>query len=119
VRRAFAHPALVGSHNSAIEPSHITGAHGRGYAIMKKRSIAIAGRKTSISLEDVFWSSLQQIAMGRHETLSGLVAAIDADRQHANLSSAIRLFVLDYYREQFMAAKISPPSRAPDVQKIA
>ena len=67
---------------------------------MKKHSIAIAGHKTSISLEDAFWGGLQEIAKERRETLSDLVATINADRQHANLSSAIRLFVLGFYRDQ-------------------
>jgi predicted DNA-binding ribbon-helix-helix protein len=63
-----------------------------------KRSIVIAGHKTSVSLEDAFWSALKEIAVGRHITLSDLVGAIDAQRQHGNLSSAIRLFVLDHYQ---------------------
>ena len=65
-----------------------------------KRSIVIAGHKTSVSLEDAFWQGLKEIAGGRDMTLSDLVAAIDTERQHGNLSSAIRLFVLDYYRNQ-------------------
>jgi len=63
-----------------------------------KRSIVIAGHKTSVSLEDAFWKSLKDIAIGRQCTLSDLVAAIDTDRQHGNLSSAIRLFVLDHFQ---------------------
>src|SRR5436853_5104174 len=63
-----------------------------------KRSIVIAGHKTSVSLEDGFWQGLKQIATERDITLSDLVASIDTDRHHGNLSSAIRLFVLDYYR---------------------
>jgi predicted DNA-binding ribbon-helix-helix protein len=63
-----------------------------------KRSIVIAGHKTSVSLEDAFWKGLKDIAGGRDMTLSELVAAIDTERQHGNLSSAIRLFVLDHYR---------------------
>ena len=65
-----------------------------------KRSIVIAGHKTSVSLEDAFWQGLKEIAGGRDITLSDLVATIDTERQHGNLSSAIRLFVLDYYRNQ-------------------
>ena len=65
-----------------------------------KRSIVIAGHKTSVSLEDAFWRGLKEIASGRDMTLSDLVAAIDAERQHGNLSSAIRLYVLDFYRNQ-------------------
>jgi predicted DNA-binding ribbon-helix-helix protein len=63
-----------------------------------KRSIVIAGHKTSVSLEDAFWKALKEIAGGRHMTLSDMVALIDSERQHGNLSSAIRLFVLDFYR---------------------
>jgi len=63
-----------------------------------KRSIVIAGHKTSVSLEDAFWKGLKEIAGDRHVTLSDLVASIDSDRAHGNLSSAIRLFVLEYYR---------------------
>jgi predicted DNA-binding ribbon-helix-helix protein len=65
-----------------------------------KRSIVIAGHKTSVSLEDAFWKGLKEIAGGREMTLSDLVAAIDTDRRHGNLSSAIRLFVLDHFRAQ-------------------
>jgi predicted DNA-binding ribbon-helix-helix protein len=63
-----------------------------------KRSIVIAGHKTSVSLEDAFWIGLKEIAAKRDLTLSDMVATIDQDRRHGNLSSAIRLFVLDYYR---------------------
>src|SRR5215471_7541561 len=63
-----------------------------------KRSIVIAGHKTSVSLEDAFWIGLKQIASARGRTLSELVSTIDAERPHSNLSSTIRLFVLDYYR---------------------
>ena len=65
-----------------------------------KRSIVIAGHKTSVSLEDAFWKALKEIASSRELTLSDLVASIDTDRRHGNLSSAIRLFVLDHYRAQ-------------------
>ena len=63
-----------------------------------KRSIVIAGHKTSVSLEDAFWKGLKEIATSREVTLSDLVASIDTDRRQGNLSSAIRLFVLDHYR---------------------
>ncbi len=65
-----------------------------------KRSIVIAGHKTSVSLEDAFWTALKEIAGARDTTLSDLVALIDTDRRHGNLSSAIRIFVLDYFRAQ-------------------
>jgi predicted DNA-binding ribbon-helix-helix protein len=63
-----------------------------------KRSIVIAGHKTSVSLEDAFWEALKEIATVRNATLSEVVAGIDASRSQGNLSSAIRLFVLDHYR---------------------
>jgi predicted DNA-binding ribbon-helix-helix protein len=67
---------------------------------VSKRSIVVAGHKTSVSLEDEFWNSLKEIAGQRGMTLQELVGAIDGDRQHAHLSSAIRLFVLSFYRDQ-------------------
>ena len=70
-----------------------------------KRSIVVAGHKTSVSLEDAFWKGLKEIAGGRDVTLSDLVATIDSERQHGNLSSAIRLFVLDFYRKQLSDMK--------------
>ena len=63
-----------------------------------KRSVAIAGHKSSVSLEDAFWNALREIADSRNMALSHLVGSIDAKREHANLSSAIRLFILDSYR---------------------
>jgi predicted DNA-binding ribbon-helix-helix protein len=65
-----------------------------------KRSIVIASHKTSVSLEDAFWKGLKDIATSRDMTLSEMVAAIDSERRHGNLSSAIRLFVLNHYRSQ-------------------
>jgi predicted DNA-binding ribbon-helix-helix protein len=65
-----------------------------------KHSIAIGGHKTSISLEDPFWRVLKEIASGQRLTLSNMVADIDKSRQHGNLSSAIRLFVLAELRSQ-------------------
>lgn len=72
-----------------------------------KRSIVIAGHKTSVSLEDAFWRGLKDIANDREVTLSELVASIDTDRRLGNLSSAIRLFVLDHYRMQNGDARTS------------
>jgi len=65
-----------------------------------KRSIVIAGHKTSVSLEDAFWKGLKDIAAARDATLSDLVATIDSTRRRGNLSSAIRLFVLDHFQAQ-------------------
>ncbi len=63
-----------------------------------KRSVVIDGHKTSVSLEDVFWNDLKQIAHAQRATLSKVIAEIDEARQQNNLSSAIRLFVLDHVR---------------------
>jgi predicted DNA-binding ribbon-helix-helix protein len=71
-----------------------------------KRSIVIAGHKTSVSLEDAFWSGLKDIAGTRNMTLSELVATIDTDRRQGNLSSAIRLYVLDHFRAQSGSARV-------------
>jgi predicted DNA-binding ribbon-helix-helix protein len=65
---------------------------------VKKRSIVIDRHKTSISLEDSFWSSLRQIARERVTTVSELIRTLDASRNGGNLSSNIRVFVLDHYR---------------------
>jgi predicted DNA-binding ribbon-helix-helix protein len=65
-----------------------------------KRSIVIAGHKTSVSLEDAFWRGLKDIARAQRVTLSSMVSDIDKTRSQANLSSAIRLFVLDQLRNQ-------------------
>jgi predicted DNA-binding ribbon-helix-helix protein len=65
-----------------------------------KRSIVVAGHKTSVSLEDEFWNGLKEIASRRQVNLSDLVAGINSQRQHGNLSSALRLFVLEFYRNQ-------------------
>lgn len=71
----------------------------RGKSPVVKRSIVIAGHKTSVSLEEPFWKWLKHIA-GRHDqTLSVTVSQIDA-KGAANLSSAIRLYVLDYVAGQ-------------------
>ncbi len=65
-----------------------------------KRSIVLQGHKTSVSLEDEFWKGLKEVAGRRLMTLSNLVESIDTQRQQGNLSSALRLFVLDFYRSQ-------------------
>ena len=71
-------------------PSPIASAAG-----IVKRSLAIAGHRTSISLEEAFWRELKALAERRGLSTSALVAEIDAARQGANLSSAIRVFVLE------------------------
>jgi predicted DNA-binding ribbon-helix-helix protein len=69
-----------------------------------KRSIVVAGHKTSVSLEDAFWSGLKEISKRHKATLSDMVADIDSQRQFGNLSSAIRLFVLEQARAQMSSS---------------
>lgn len=72
-----------------------------------KRSIVVAGHKTSVSLEEAFWNSMKEISASRDMTLSDLVSEIDQGRKQGNLSSAIRLYVLDFYRSKVPSAATS------------
>ena len=65
-----------------------------------KRSVVVNGHKTSVSLEEEFWTGMKEIATGRSMTLSELVAEIDRNRQQGNLSSALRLYVLEFYQKR-------------------
>ncbi|HET7803280.1 MAG TPA: ribbon-helix-helix domain-containing protein [Pseudolabrys sp.] len=76
-----------------------------------KRSIVINGHKTSVSLEDLFWNDLKQIAFVQETTPSKMIADIDKAREHGNLSSAIRLFVLDQVRVHGSPWQYSPARR--------
>ena len=67
---------------------------------VRKRSLILKGHKTSVSLEDAFWTALKEIAQQQRVSASQLAARVDSAREHHNLSSAIRLFVLDFYRTQ-------------------
>jgi predicted DNA-binding ribbon-helix-helix protein len=67
---------------------------------VRKRSVRIAGHPTSISLEEPFWDELRRIARARGQSLNALVTTVDADRQGANLSSALRLLVLAELRRE-------------------
>ena len=69
-----------------------------GGAAIGKRSLTVAGHRTSVSLEDAFWAGLRDIAAARASTVAALVADIDRGRGAANLSSALRVFVLDHFR---------------------
>jgi len=82
---------------------------------VRKRSIIINGHNTSVTLEDGFWSSLKEISRGRRSTLSQIVAEVDRKRTQGNLSSALRLFVLDFYRSGVTA----PAPDRPDRDRIA
>jgi len=76
-----------------------------------KRSVTIAGHKTSVSLEDAFWKALRDIAISRQMTSSDLLTWIDARREHGNLSSCLRLFVLDFYLNGSLRRISKPPSK--------
>jgi predicted DNA-binding ribbon-helix-helix protein len=73
----------------------------RGKSLLRKRSIILDGHKTSVIREDAFWNAFKEIAAAQQTEIGLLVRSIDSKRRkahHLNLSSAIRLFVLDYYR---------------------
>ena len=74
---------------------------------VKRRSTVIGGHKTSISLEDIFWASLREIARERATTVSKLIGLLDAARGVGNLSSTVRVFVLDHYRNNVEANPLS------------
>ena len=73
----------------------------QGRSLVVKRTVSVRGHISSVSLEDAFWNALKEIAAHKEASLSELVTTIDDDRtarEQINLSSAIRLFVLDHYR---------------------
>jgi predicted DNA-binding ribbon-helix-helix protein len=73
-------------------------------SLVVKRTVVVAGQKTSVNLEHAFWRGLKEIAAWRDMSLSNLIASIDSERHDGDLSSAIRLFVLNFYRHQLFAA---------------
>ena len=81
-----------------------------------KRSIVVAGHKTSVSLEEAFWNGLKEISRLRDVTLSELIDEINGNRPQGNLSSAIRLFVLDYFKSRVAntASELRPYQAAHD-----
>jgi predicted DNA-binding ribbon-helix-helix protein len=70
-----------------------------------KRSVRIAGHRTSIALETEFWDALKEIAAAGRISLSALIAQVDAKRGEANLSRALRLHVLAYFKDRASAAR--------------
>ncbi|MEJ0094245.1 MAG: ribbon-helix-helix domain-containing protein [Methylocella sp.] len=73
--------------------------------VIVKHSLTIAGHRTSISLERAFWDGLKSVAMDRGVSLATLVAEVDAGRGEANLSSAIRVFVLRSAQSSIVAGR--------------
>jgi predicted DNA-binding ribbon-helix-helix protein len=89
-----------------------------------KRSIVLNGHKTSVSLENEFWEGLREIGDLEKTKLSTLLQKIDLDRRNANLSSAIRIFVLNHFRalatgEQVPAHDVHDPALLPAVSSFA
>jgi predicted DNA-binding ribbon-helix-helix protein len=84
-----------------------------------KRSVVISGHKTSVSAEAEFWNALKDIAASQDRRLSDLVADIDKTRQAGNLSSAIRLFVLDHFQKNARAAAASRVERTDHLEFAA
>jgi predicted DNA-binding ribbon-helix-helix protein len=76
-------------------PDFVGGGLSHSGAGVVKRSLVVAGHRTSISLEEAFWRELKTIAKRRAQSINALVAEIDANRGPANLSSAIRVYVLE------------------------
>ena len=72
--------------------------------IVVNRTVTIAGRKTAGQLEHAFWRGLKEIAAWRDMSLPELIASIDLEGQDEDLSRALRLFVLNFYRHQMLAA---------------
>lgn len=69
----------------------------------RKRSLVIAGHSTSVSLEEPFWEALRAIAADEGRSVAGLVGEIDGARGTMNLSAALRLYALAYYRSKAQA----------------
>ena len=86
-------------------------------SLVIKRSVVLDGHKTSVSLEDAFWSDLKEIARMQRATLSKLITEIDKDRQ-GNLSSAIRVFVFDQVRAQGDLWRCSRSRRSEEETKL-
>ena len=84
-----------------------------------KRSIVVGGHKTSVSLEEPFWTSMKEISEELSVTLSELVSEIDTNRQQGNLSSAIRLFVLDHFKSLAAGATGESRPRSGHAQGLA
>ena len=101
-------------HAAAVESAgRVHPPQGRKNSSVIKRSVIRNGHKSSISLEDQFWDALREIADHEHMAISALVATIDHGRTTNNLSSAIRVFVLDHFRRNDHIRKQVPePVRA-------
>jgi predicted DNA-binding ribbon-helix-helix protein len=95
--RVIPHELVTGGGNRP-QQNKVKDADGEGHLKSRviKRSLVVGGHRTSVSLEDVFWNEFRALARARLVHLSQLAAEIDSERQHCNLSSAIRLFVFEH-----------------------
>jgi predicted DNA-binding ribbon-helix-helix protein len=89
-----------------------------GGSLLTKRSVVVNGHKTSASIERPFWDALREIAVRNDTKLQALISKIDQDRQHKNLSSCIRLFVLDFYRSAAQTRASNPTSAAEKTKDV-
>jgi predicted DNA-binding ribbon-helix-helix protein len=102
-------PECRGEGVTAMSRATMKSSHAAMKSLILKRSIMIAGQKTSVSLEDEFWQALKQIAAGLDMPVAELVHQIGRQREYGNLSSALRLFVLEHYLSR---AKVNRTSEA-------
>lgn len=109
--RPISSPLRAATDGSGRTPSHAESA-GFMKSRVVKRSIVVGHHKTSVSLEDVFWNELRRIAAEQGVALSQLVGRIDAERQHGNLSSALRVFVFEQSCQRADGASPKPSVRA-------
>jgi predicted DNA-binding ribbon-helix-helix protein len=82
-------------------------------SLVIKRSVVLSGHKTSVSLEDAFWDSFKEIAASRGMPLSALLTEVELGHHHGNLSSGIRLFVLNHYRGRSNISDVAGPIPLP------
>jgi predicted DNA-binding ribbon-helix-helix protein len=74
----------------------------RHRSVVQRRSIRVGGHRTRLTIEDSFWKALKQIAVARGTTLPEVIAAIDAEGGRGNLSSRVRLYVRNFYRDRLI-----------------
>ena len=86
------------------------------YSPVIKHSISLAGHNTSVTLENQFWDGLREIAQNENISITTLIERIDTDRIGSNLSSSVRLFVLNHYKTR---SQLAPSHITPNVGESA
>ena len=76
-------------------------------SLIRRRALVINGRKTSVGIEDAFWEALKEIASARRTSVENVISLIESQHENTNLSMAIRLAVLEFYRDSEMRSCIS------------